>query len=312
MRILIREYRRSAAMHKKRVGVLIFCAAIPFSAVLVNIVDIDMVDIHQIITFIVMVCVLVVHLRYFKYYLAESEEAIHSKKMVREMIANISHDLKTPLTVLSVNIERLLHISPGNLDYARNVRIAYNKNLDLQRLIGNLIEITRIDSQQDLYRKEWISLNHVLADTQRKYGDHVESLDLSLDVTGTGADTLIYADPEKIWAVFDNIIYNAIRHTSTGGISVVAELVDGDIITIRVIDTGCGIAPEHLKHVFDRFYKVEMGRGGLGGNSGVGLFIVKSIMENFGGSVEIESEVGVGTTVMLFFQAKGKASRGSS
>ena len=239
----------------------------------------------------------------------ENEETIRSRNWLKEMIANISHDVKTPLTILSLNLEKLCTSSPGAPNYSRDIQIAYEKSLDLQRLLQNLIEVTRIESagplSRLLYKCEWISQNAMLSNIQKKYGDYLESTGLHLDVTGSGEDVLIYADPDKVWSVFDNIIYNAVRHTESGGLSIAAECA-GEFQVITVKDTGCGIAPEHLPHIFERFYKVTADRGVKGGESGLGLFIVKSIMESFQGRVEIQSEVGVGTSVLLFFAQKSE------
>ena len=228
--------------------------------------------------------------------------------MMKEIVGNISHDLKTPLTVMSVNLEKLKEFVSGDENLVRHVQTAYDKNLDMQRLIQNLIEVSRMEAGQSLYRLEYISLNGLLSQVQTKYGDYLETRGLSFDVTVSGVsmesgDALIYADPVKIWSVFDNIIYNAARHTEQGGITVTADAGD-DSVTVTVADTGCGIAPEHLPRVFERFYKVSSSRGEGDGGSGLGLYIVRGAMEAMGGNVAIQSEPGVGTTVILTFRAK--------
>jgi len=249
---------------------------------------------------------------FFKEAMRENEKAVQLKSTINDMIASISHDLKTPLTVLSISLEKLLGILPVNSVYTQHTQVAYNKNLDLQRLVQNLIEVVRIESVQNLYNPEWLLLNDLLARAHNKYSDHVESMGLTFDVSGMGVDSYVYADPSMVWSVFDNIIYNAIRNTHTGGITVVAthgvagsgKIPETDTIKITISDTGEGIAKGFLPHIFERFYKVESSRGTQSGESGLGLFIVKNTMEGFCGSVEIESEVGVGTSVILSFLCK--------
>lgn len=241
------------------------------------------------------------YLKFFRYAMLENEEAVRLQKSINDIVANISHDLKTPLTVLSVNLEKLLKVLPEDSTYSKYTKVAYNKNLDLQRLIHNLIEVTRIDSIQNLYNPKWLSLNDLLADINKKYSSHLESIGLTFDVVGGSSDRLIYADPIKIWSVFDNIIYNAIRHTQAGGITVTACTSAKDIVTIKVTDTGCGITKDSLPRIFERFFKVEPSRGTQSGESGLGLYIVKSIMEKSNGKVHMESEEGVGTSVILTF-----------
>jgi len=306
--ILIQELRRSADVaQRKRASVLILCAAIPSIIQMVNVVQLGDFLIQLAIALTMMLGAFVAYLRYFKYYLLDNEEVTQSKSAVRTMIANVSHDLKTPLTVLSANLEKLLTASPGDPDYFRDIQIAYNRSLDLQRLIGNLVDITRMESAPEkIYKLEWVSLNSVLADVQGKYGDYLESLNLTLDVSGCGGDVSIKIDPVAIWSVFDNIIYNAARHTATGGLTITAECLGDDITTIALGDTGCGIAPKYLPHIFERFYKVEQEKEAWSGHSGVGLFVVKNVMEALGGQVRMESEVGVGTTVFLMFEKRRK------
>ena len=304
--ILSRKFRESDAIHKKRLAVLMFCTPLPTIIQMANILQFGNFFINYITIIALLGCAFIAHLRAFKYYLLESEEAGLSQNVLRGMISSISHDIKTPLTVLSVHIEKLLEASPDDSEYARDIRVAYNRNLDLQHLIENLIEITRIDAGAKVFKKpKWVPLDAVLADIQKKYGDYLESSDLFLDVIGHGKDDLIYIERAMVWSVFDNVIYNAVKNTAAGGITITAECT-GDIATITVTDTGSGIAAEHLAHIFDRFYRVRTNRGRHGGDhggdhGGIGLFIVKSVMEALGGQVRMESELGVGTSVILTF-----------
>ena len=114
--------------------------------------------------------------------------------------------------------------------------------------------------------------------------------------------------PFKIWSVFNNTIYNAVRHTKSGGIIITAGGIEtsdiSSVATVIITDTGCGIESEHLPYIFDRFYKVSNDKSTHEGESGLGLHLVKSIMEGCGGSVNIESEPGKGTSVILTFKAR--------
>lgn len=224
---------------------------------------------------------------------------------MKELVSNISHDLKTPLAVLSVNLETLsaLAVTGSNADYQRHVRVAYQKNRDLQRLIQNLFEVSRIEASRNLYSPEWESMLRLLAQAKDKYDTFLEDAGILLDIT-VEDDMEISIDPQKVWSVFDNIIYNAVRYTESGGsITITAHNMES-AATVNVTDTGCGIAPEHLPHVFERFYRGSPARGAKEGESGLGLYIVRSIMEGCGGSVEIKSEPDKGTSVILTFPAR--------
>lgn len=227
----------------------------------------------------------------------------NTNSAMKELIGNISHDLKTPLAVMSVNLEELLSLTEAREDEAleRHVRLAYHKNLDLQRLIANLTEISRIETGQSLLAPEWLPLLGLLEQAQDKYDDLLRSRDIFFEIY-CSENAELYADPQRIWSVFDNIIYNAARHTESGGtITISAEVLEKTAV-VTITDTGCGIEPAHLPHIFERFYKANAARGG--GDSGLGLYIVKTVMEAFGGSVSAASESGKGTSIILTFAKK--------
>jgi len=230
-----------------------------------------------------------------------------TNEAMKELTVNISHDLKTPLTTVILNLEKLtkLEREPSEEEYRRCIGVAYDKSLDLRRITQNLFEVSRIESGQSLYKPEWISLRVLFPKAQEKYASFIESRGLSfeiMDVAAGNESVEIYADPERIWSVFDNVIYNAARHTKTGGVTVSAEVREENL-DIIISDTGEGIANQHLPRIFERFYKVSMARGG--GDSGVGLYIVRSIMEGCGGSAAARSEAGKGTSVILTFLRGG-------
>ena len=241
----------------------------------------------------------------FRHDLLENEETIRSQNWLKDMIGNISHDLKTPLSVMSVNLEALSELAEtkSDADYQRYVRVAYQKNLDLQRLTNNLFQVTRIETGHGKYSPQWISLLTLLVNVNDKNNDYLEDKGIVFDVT-VGMDIEISTDPQFVYSVFDNIIYNAVRHTESGdSITITTENKESTAI-VTITDTGCGVDPELLPHVFDRFFKGDPARGGKGGDSGLGLFIVKSVMEGCGGSASAQSEPGKGMSVILTFPAR--------
>jgi signal transduction histidine kinase len=153
-----------------------------------------------------------------------------------------------------------------------------------------------------MYSPKWESLIRLLAKLKEKYDDYMEDRGLSFDIEPSG-NMEILTDPQKIWSVLDNVLYNSVRHTNSGGITITTQR-EGSNATVTILDTGCGISPEHLPHVFERFYKGSQERSANEGESGLGLYIVKSVMEGCGGSVEIQSEQGKGTSVILTFPAR--------
>lgn len=235
-----------------------------------------------------------------------NEQLEASQAALQEMISNISHDLKTPLTVLNNYLELLGDemIAPSEQERTEYLGIAYHKNLDLQRLIHNLFEVTRMEGGTAVYHPEWVSAGKLMVEADRKYGDLVRDKGITFLARAEGMLEL-QLDKNKIWSVLDNLVYNALRHTPEGGsISLCISRDVDNRAALRVADTGEGIAAAHLPHIFERFYKVSPERGEKDGSSGLGLYIVKTTAEAMGGSVRVESTLGKGTVFTVTFPAR--------
>ena len=229
-----------------------------------------------------------------------------SQTALREMINNISHDLKTPLTVLNNYLELLGDeaIASSEQERTEYLEIAYHKNLDLQRLIHNLFDVTRLEGGTAVYRLEWVPSGPFMAKVERKYAHFIHDKGISFSVE-VDDEVEFQIDRNKIWSVLDNLVYNALRHTPIGG-SIAIRLQEerreaGNQAVITVADTGEGISAEHLPHIFERFYKVSPERGRKDGSSGLGLYIVKTTVEAMGGTIAVESTPGKGTIFTLTF-----------
>jgi len=229
-----------------------------------------------------------------------------SEQYLKDMVSNISHDLKTPLTVVGLNLERLTdgERPRTEAETRRYASVAYNKTLDLQRLTRNLFEAVRIEGAGAVYKPEWVKLSALFPEVYRRYAEYVESAGVTLAVR-YGEDREIWADTEKLWAIFDNTINNALRYTPEGGsVTVTAEPDGARAVRLSIADTGAGIAPEHLPRIFERFYKADPSRSGKGGDSGLGLYIVKSVAEGMEGGVSAASEPGGGTVIHVTLRAR--------
>lgn len=229
-----------------------------------------------------------------------------SQAALREMIGNISHDLKTPLTVLNNYLELLEDgaMSGGERERAEYLSIAYHKNLDLQRLIRNLFEVTRLEGGTASYRIQEIFVGQLLEEALQKYADQARDSGIAFTAVCDREDLTLWADGDKIWSVLDNLVYNALRHTPQGGSITLTARQSGERTEIRVADTGEGISPAHLPHIFERFYKASPARGEKNGSSGLGLYIVKTVTEAMGGMVAVESQPGKGAVFILTFPAE--------
>lgn len=208
--------------------------------------------------------------------------------------ADIAHEIRNPLHNLMAAVEmaRLDTLPADKRDqYLRN---ATDQAQRLSLLFNDLLTLQRSDADPNFVSMSDIALDGILRKCRSAYADAAAAKGLRLDIPETGLR--VHADAGKLEQVFDNLISNAIKYTAAGRVWVEAEAV-GTGVVIRVCDTGQGIPPEHLPMVFDRFYRTDKARSRDSGGTGLGLAVVKSILDAHGGEVRIASEVGRGTSV---------------
>lgn len=235
----------------------------------------------------------------------------HADAARRDLVTNVSHDLRTPLTAVRGSLEALetqtgQDAEPSlraNLDVAR-------RNADhLERLIDHLFELSRLDGPDPPMRPERFALAELVYDVVAEYAGRAEAAGVRLEATQPPDLPLLRGDLGQIERALSNVLDNALRHTAAGGAVRVSMAAAVDSARIRVEDEGVGIPLEHQAHVFERFYRVAPGRGGSG--SGLGLAIARRIVELHGGSIELVSTPGEGTTVTLAFPLAGPTRRPS-
>lgn len=217
--------------------------------------------------------------------------------MKTEFLNQISHDLKTPVSVMGLALQRLAEVKDEK-QRSRFLSAALNNQEDMARLVGNLLSVARLETGSLHYRIVPLSVEKLCVKLQEKYEDMLEAHGVELDIS---TDTLgeILCDENLLWSVLDNLIYNALRYTPKGGIIRVMAAQKGERIVLAVSDTGCGIAPEHLPHIFERGYMT-----GDKGGTGMGLYIVKTAMEGMDGSVTADNVPEGGAQFCLCFPAK--------
>jgi signal transduction histidine kinase len=220
-------------------------------------------------------------------------------RLRREFIANITHDLRTPLTSLQGYLETLI-MKEGRLtpDEQRNyLATAVKHSEQLAKLVAALFELAKLDSPDVQVRSETFSLDELIQDILQKYRLAAEQkhVDLGMDI----GDDLpqVQADIGLIDRVFDNLIDNALRYTPAGGAIHIEARHEQDRVSVRVCDTGSGIAPEDVPHLFDRYYRRDRSRKDPNAGSGLGLIIAKRILELHGSDISVTSEVNGGTTL---------------
>ncbi|HKO14594.1 MAG TPA: ATP-binding protein [Gemmatimonadaceae bacterium] len=217
----------------------------------------------------------------------------------RDFVANVSHELKTPLTVIGGYAETLADddsLRTHARHFARTIR---NNAQRMQRLVEDLLDLSRIESGGWRPAPELLDVAAAAREAVAPLRAAAEQKGVTLTVRANDAP-LVHADPTALRQVISNLVSNAVRHTTRGGITVFSR-PDRDGVVIGVCDTGIGIPPEHLPRIFERFYRVDPGRSRAEGGTGLGLSIVRHLVEAHGGRVWAESTVGTGTTIQAVF-----------
>lgn len=217
----------------------------------------------------------------------------------QRFIASASHELRAPLTLIRASTEVALRdLPPDESDQRVLLHDVLAESDHMRRLVDDLLTLTRLDSGQLTLTKETVDLNILLSSIQRQVARLGEQRGVTVELTDVGG--LVQADTERLQQVLLIVLDNALRYTPPGGrITLAARMLDR-MVQIRVTDTGSGIAPEHLPHIFERFYRADYVRGRENSNAGLGLSIAKGLVEAMEGRILVESTVGVGTTVVLF------------
>jgi len=231
-----------------------------------------------------------------------AEELQAADRMRRLLLADVSHELMTPLTGMRGYLETLsLHadsLDPETRE--RYLTIIRDETQRVEHIVGDLLDLSRLEGGGDTFDAQDVPLEDVFGRVLARHGRAAEERGVEMTVDIAPGAEIVTGDPMRLEQAFQNLAANALRHTPRGGrVSLTAALDDGRVV-VGVADTGAGIAPEHLPHVFDRFYKVDPARAGQSG-SGLGLSIVKAIVERHGGTVTVASRPGEGTAFTVKF-----------
>lgn len=218
----------------------------------------------------------------------------------KELIANISHDLKTPITSVKGYIEGIrdgVADTPEKME--RYLTIIYNKAVDMDRLINELNIYSKIDTNKIQYHFQYINISGYFSDCVEEVGMDLQSQNIELAYYDyTDKNILIKADPEQLKRVVNNIIGNSVKYMDKekGFINICIKDM-GNVVQVEIEDNGKGIASEDVPKIFERFYRTDASRNSARGGSGIGLSIVKKIIEDHGGKLWAASKEKKGTTI---------------
>jgi two-component system, OmpR family, sensor kinase len=240
-----------------------------------------------------------------------AEQVRGSQQSQRDLLANVSHELKTPLTSIQGFAQAISDGAAGDAESIRHsAGVIQDEAQRMARMVSELLDLARIESGQIVMRREPVHLDAVLRDCAAKLALRAQQAGVKLNAQVPDDLPVIIGDGDRLAQVLTNLLDNALRHTSEGGqVTLAARPLSGSSIVrrgktwpagveVRVADTGSGIPPEDLARIFERFYQVDKSRQ-RGGGLGLGLAIVKQIVEAHFGTIKAESVVGIGSRFIV-------------
>lgn len=224
---------------------------------------------------------------------------LEKEKTIRqEFFSNASHELKTPLTAIRGYAELLQSgmASDTNMQKEFLGRI-HSEVEEMTSLINDILMISRLETKELMPNKEMLSVKLVAEEVQKTLKPLADENNVSLEIHC--CDDFVYMDRSHLQGILSNLMENAVKYNRPGGFVQTDITMDSTSLSIRVEDSGIGIAKEDQKRIFERFYRVDKGRSKRVAGTGLGLSIVKHVTEFYGGCVSVESQSGVGSTFLV-------------
>jgi signal transduction histidine kinase len=228
---------------------------------------------------------------------ANMEELKRTDDLRRELVASVSHDLRSPLASIQGYLETIFikedALNPEEIK--KYLEIIFNNTKMLNKLVNELFELSKLDAKQVQPKPEPFSISELAQDVLMKFKQQAEKSQINLDSVLPQNLPLVYADIALIERALSNFIENAISYTPEQGTVKVILTGEPQNVRVTVQDTGCGIPSEDLPHIFDRFYRVDRSRDRSTGGTGLGLAIAKKILDLHESEILVESQIDVGT-----------------
>jgi signal transduction histidine kinase len=231
---------------------------------------------------------------------ARQAELAEADRIRRQLLADVSHELMTPLTAIRGYAETLSlqPFAPTTSEGQRAVRIIHEEGERIERLVGDLLDLARFEAGGISLDRETVPVADLFLRVVERHTPAAEENGVAFETEISEPGLTVAGDAHRLEQALQNLASNALRHTPSGGRVRLSAVETEGKVRIRVADTGAGIAAEHLPHVFDRFYKADPSRSKSG--SGLGLSIVKAIVERHGGTIAVRSTPGVETVFEIF------------
>jgi len=238
---------------------------------------------------------------------------LEAAQMRSDFVANVSHELRSPLTTLAGLIETLKGAARDDAEARdRFLDIMEREARRMDRLIGDLLSLSDVEGQERVLPTDLVDVSQVIAGVLGTFKERPEVPARDLIFETKGQQHMVVGDSDQLTQVFQNLIENAVKYSRPGGpVKVEIDLLDqaigfpGEVWAIHVTDQGDGIPPEHLPRLTERFYRVDSGRSREIGGTGLGLAIVKHIVNRHRGQLKISSKRGEGTRITALLPVAG-------
>lgn len=236
--------------------------------------------------------------RYVVIYARDESEMVRMENARRDFVANVSHELKTPAGAISLLAEALQESKddPDSVDYF--ARSLVSETQKMSNLIAELIALSKLQGAEPLPDVKEVSVDDIVDEAVKRCLVNAQQHEIRLSSDGPSG-AVVMGDRALLITALTNLITNAINYSPEATPVTVTRAVNGSTVSIRVTDRGIGIAPEHQKRVFERFYRVDEARSRHTGGTGLGLAIVKHVAQNHGGRVKLWSKPDTGSTFTM-------------
>jgi len=221
--------------------------------------------------------------------------AEQAMQLTRRFVADAGHELNTPIAIIEASLEALSEILKENNVKEDLTEIIAKASARMSELASDLIFLARVENPTSHYVMAPVSVKKLLEDVCEDFNTLAKSRDIHFKL-GSVSEFEVMGNLEFLRRMVTNLASNALRYTDAGGTIILWSEVEGRNLAIKVSDTGIGIPPESIEHVFDRFYRVDKARARAAGGAGLGLSIVKAVVESHKGNITVTSEVGRGST----------------
>jgi signal transduction histidine kinase len=231
-----------------------------------------------------------------------------SQKSQRDFVANVSHELKTPLTSIQGFSQAILD-GTAQTDEERKLaaQVIYDESARMHRLVLDLLDLAKLDSGTADITMAAVNISALLSAVAEKFTPQSHKANVMIEVESDTNLPTVMADGDRLSQVFTNLVDNALKFTSAGGSIQLRASTFKEEMLVSVVDNGWGMTPEELKHIFDRFYQADVSRsGGEKHGAGLGLAIAHEIVQAHGGRISVRSKLGEGTTFEVFLPLRKK------